>query len=60
MAPVSENNTFPSESSAWHLPLLSPIDAASPGSSLSIRETPTRYRANLSEEQPLFSASTFN
>jgi hypothetical protein len=42
------------------LPLLSPIDSASPESSLSIRDDPTQYNPNLSEEEPLFSASTFN
>ena len=56
---VSESNAFPCESCAWNLPLLSPIDSASPESSLSIREDPTRYNPNLSEEEPLFSASTF-
>jgi hypothetical protein len=60
MAPRSESNAFPWESSAWNSPLLSPIDSASPESSLSILEGPTPYNPNLSEEEPLFSASTFN
>ena len=60
MEPVSESNAFPRASSAWHLPLLPPIDSASPETSLSIREDPTRYNPNLSDEEPLFSASTFN
>src|SRR5580704_13335184 len=60
MGPVSESNTLPCESSALHLVLLSPIDSASPESSLSILEGPTPYNPNLSEEEPLFSASTFN
>ncbi len=60
MGPVSENKVFPRGSSAWNLPLLSPIDSASPEISLSIREDPTEYSPNLSEEEPLFSASTFN
>jgi hypothetical protein len=42
------------------LPLLSPIDSASPENSLSIREDPTQYNPNLSEEEPLFSARTCN
>jgi hypothetical protein len=60
MGPISASNAFPCESSAWHLPLLSPIDSASPESSISIREDPAQYNPNLSEEEPLFSASTFN
>src|SRR5580658_7601142 len=59
MEPVSESNTFPPASSAWNLPPSSPIDSASPETSLSIRADPTRYNPNLSEEEPLFSASTF-
>ena len=38
----------------------SPIASASPESSIWVREEPTRYNPNLSEEEPLFSASTFN
>src|ERR1700733_11776363 len=60
MEPVSESNTFPPASSAWNLPPSLPIDSASPETSLSIRADPTRYNPNLSEEEPLFSASTFN
>src|SRR6202050_2087908 len=60
MEPVSENNTFPAASSAWNLPPSLPIDSASPETSLSIRADPTRYNPNLSEEDPLFSARTFN
>ncbi len=51
---------LPRESSAWNLPLWSPIDSASPETSRSIREDPTQYNPNLSEEDPLFSARTFN
>ena len=58
MAAVSESNAFPCESSRVELSFLSPIDSASPESSLSIREGPTRYNPNLSDEEPLFSAST--
>ena len=39
---------------------MSPINSASPESSLSIRDDPTQYNPNLSEEEPLFSASTFS
>ena len=60
MAPLSESNAFPCESFAWNFPLLSPIDSASPESSLSILEGPTPYNPNLRDEEPLFSASTFN
>ena len=60
MDAVSESNAFPCESCAWNLPSLSPMDSASPESSISIREEPTRYKPNLSEEEPLFSASTFS
>src|ERR1700683_3661622 len=60
MEPVSENNTFPPASSAWNLPPSLPIDSASPETSLSIPADPTRYNPNLSEEEPLFSASTCN
>src|SRR5580693_1446134 len=60
MEPVSDSNTLPCESSAWHLVSLSPIDSASPESSLSILEGPTPYNPNLRDEEPLFSASTFN
>src|SRR5271156_2290722 len=60
MGSVSVSNASPRESSAWNLPLLSPIDSASPESSVSIRDDPTQYNPNLSEEEPLFSASTFS
>src|SRR3984885_14285873 len=58
--PVSASNMLPRKSSAWHLPFFSPIDSASPETSFSILEDPTQYNPNLSEEEPLFSASTFN
>src|ERR1700733_5063990 len=60
MGPLSASNSFPRESSAWHLPSLSPIASAPPESSIPIREDPMQYNPNLSEEEPLFSASTFN
>src|SRR5665213_2285012 len=60
MGPVSASNAFPCESSAWHLPLLSPIESASPESSIPIREDPAQYNPNFSEEEPLFNASTIN
>src|SRR5271154_4782326 len=60
MALLSESRAFPCESFAWNFPLLSPIDSASPASSLSILEGPTPYNPNLRDEEPLFSASTFN
>src|SRR5580704_6823069 len=60
MEPISENNTFPAASSAWNLPPSLPIDSASPESNISIREDRAQYNPNLSEEEPLFSASTFN
>src|ERR1700733_9598211 len=60
MEPVSENNTFPPASSAWNLASSLPIDSASPETSLSVPAEPTRYNPNLSEEEPLFSARTFN
>jgi hypothetical protein len=40
--------------------VFSPIDSASPESSISVGNDPTRYNPNLSEEEPLFRASTFN
>jgi hypothetical protein len=56
---ISESNVFPRESWAWILPSLPPIDSISPEISTSVREGATRYNPNLSEEEPLFSASTF-
>ena len=50
------SNACPRESSRGIDRLASPIDSASPESSLSIRDGPTRYKPNLSEEEPLFSA----
>ena len=41
MGPVSESKVFPRESSAWKLPLLPPIDSASPKSRFSTRDDPT-------------------
>jgi hypothetical protein len=60
MAPLSESNAFPWESFAWNFALLSPIDSASPESNLSICNDRTPYNPNLRDEEPLFSASTFN
>jgi hypothetical protein len=40
--------------------VFSPINSAAPESSISVRNDPTRYNPNLSEEEPLFNASIFN
>jgi hypothetical protein len=58
--PASASTGPPHESSEWHSLLLSPLDSASPESGVSIRDDPTQYKPNLSEEEPLLSASTFN
>jgi hypothetical protein len=40
--------------------VFSPINSAAPESSISVRNDPTWYSPNLSEEEPLFNASIFN
>src|ERR1700730_9368127 len=60
MDTVSESNAFSCEICAWNLAFLSRIDSASPESSISVREDPTRYNPNLSEEEPLFSVRIFD
>lgn len=59
MATVSETDLSRRKSCAENYPFFSPIDSASPESSISVREDATRYKPNLSEDEPLFSASTF-
>src|SRR5438874_12837624 len=54
---ASESTEFPFESWAWKLPSLPPIASAWPESSISVAEGPTPYNPNLSDEEPLFSAS---
>src|ERR1700677_278292 len=56
---VSDSKEFARASCASNLLSWSPIDWASPESSTSVRDVPTRYNPNLSEEEPLFRASTF-
>src|SRR5665213_1563829 len=59
MQMASETNSFCRESFALKWLELAPIDSASPQSSISVRAKPTRYRPNLSEEEPLFRARIF-
>jgi hypothetical protein len=60
METVSQSKAVPRESCAKNLPFFSPINSAAPESSISVRNDPTRYSPNLSEEEPLFNASIFN
>jgi hypothetical protein len=47
------------ESAAKNLLAWAPIASTSPASTVSVCEDPTRNRPNLSDEEPLFNASTF-
>jgi hypothetical protein len=58
MGIVSQSNASSCASCAWNLLFSSPIASASPDSSIWVRDESTRYNPNLSEEEPLFSAST--